>query len=113
MLIKMVTLREWRKQMNAAFKKMEEDTAAELRRVVPENMKIWLENSGEGVIKDLLEHGVASRKYRADSGEEHGFTDLKEFEQRFDGLRAAWSGVVGLSIDWDGTHRFEVEFTAL
>lgn len=108
-------LREWKEVQMAGIKQREEALVAQLRAVVPESFNTWLNEDGESVIANLLKYGAASRKYRRgkDEGRPYGYTDLEEFERRFNELKAAWNGVANIKISWDGDYRFEVNFTVV
>ncbi|MFA5358385.1 MAG: hypothetical protein WC310_01020 [Patescibacteria group bacterium] len=104
--------RTWKEGRMAEIKRREQELAALLKAAVPQSFSVWLAEAGETVIENLLEYGLSSRKYRREyDGVIYGYTDLNEFEQRFEELKVAWHGVVGIDIIWDGDYRFEVTFT--
>lgn len=107
--------RAYREEQFVALKQRKDTLAAQLQAVVPESFKKWLVEAGGQVIENLFEYGSASHKYRRDGNDGliHGYTDLNEFERRFNELKAAWSGAVDISINWDGDYRFEVIFKAV
>ena len=107
-------LRAWREKQVAEIKQREEELANQLRAAAPKSFAKYFREE-VFLIPNLLEYGVASRKYRRseDDGAAYGYTDLDEFERRFGGLKAAWAGVVAISISWDERYRFEVEFTVV
>lgn len=94
-------------------KRLSGDLASHLCSVVPSSFSVWLDEAGGKIIENLLEYGIASRKYRRNEGSSYGYEDLNEFEKRFEELRIAWKGVVGIDISWDGDYRFEITFTAI
>ncbi|MFA6533883.1 MAG: hypothetical protein WCT37_01785 [Patescibacteria group bacterium] len=108
-------LRTWAQEQKAEIARREKSLTALLIAVVPKNLDLWLEEGGETVIKNLLEYGTASRKYRDDDDDKrsYSYTNLKDFEKRFQRLQVAWAGIVNIKIDWDGTYRFEVSFAVV
>lgn len=109
----MTSLQAWRDEQAEEITRREREVEQRLGHVIPKSFDEWYSESGFMVVKNLIEYGMASPKYRRDEGEIYGYTDLEEFARRFDELRAVWEGVVGISISWDGDYRFEVTFRPL
>jgi hypothetical protein len=108
-------LRKWRGCLLSGIKMREDELAAQLRAAVPKSLARWIE-AETSLIPNLLEYGHASRKYRQDKseGQDCGYTDIEEFEQRFEKLQDAWKGIVKIKIFWeDDYHRFEIFFAAV
>jgi hypothetical protein len=108
-------LRTWKAEQLAEIKKREDALAAELRAAVPDSFSVWLEEDGDRIIEDLFEKGRSRARYsRVEIADpDYGYTDLKEFKQRFRSLKTAWAGIIKISTWWDGDDRFAVTFTVI
>jgi hypothetical protein len=101
-------LRQDEARLKVLVKELKEALTAQLYSVVPASLKKWADEECF-VIRDLLEHGHAGRKYYDDdqSKESFGFTSLQEFGERFEDLQKAWAGIVDIVVSGDGD-RMEV-----
>ena len=106
-------LREWKQaQIRLAEEKaltMEE----RLRSAVPHDLRQAIEN--KHIIQDLIDYGGVWIKFRSDEGECYGFTQFKEFIERFNRLKTAWQEFAEVDIldsDPDSDY-FEIAITAL
>lgn len=89
-----------------------ERIADAMERVVPENLKSWLNANGRQMIIDLLNFAQAMRYVPEWQAEKCGFTSLDELVAAFVGLQKAWKGVVTVqTIIEDGGKRLQVRFT--
>lgn len=108
-------LRKWEKEQLVEAKRRKDELVDQLLALVPESFGDWKAEAGEHVIRNLLEYGLTTNKYRQDLNDptSYGYTDLKEFARRFKQLKKAWKGIVEIKISWDGTERFEAFFTPI
>lgn len=87
----------------------------QLKALVPENLRQWLKVKGRTLFIDLVKYGEVYHSFCQDEDDNslYDFIELKEFADRFAGLRKAWKGVVKIQTHWGGPRIFKVFFSAL
>jgi hypothetical protein len=108
-------LRKQEEAQKEKFRARKAKLEEKLRFAVPENLSIWLMAAGNSLFHDIFESGKATWAGWNDGDDPaiYGFTDLKEFASRFDGLRTAWNGVIQLRIKWTKNYKIEITFKAI
>lgn len=100
----------WKALQEAEVKSREEELVDRLLSAVPYKLAVWMSQTAELIVRDIIRYGHADRKYRSHELDNYGFTSLEDCEANLRLLVSSWTDVEMTVTLWEGDQTVTVLF---